>query len=194
MAMAVVDLTGWVTSWAAAHDHSYDDQLGPLAGNPAWNAADRERLARWKFGSYRARLQRTLNLLAGNQQSLADELTRRALACNDDLGAWLIAQQILGFGPALASAMLMAYDRRRFTVIDVRAFNSIVLLVRTGSLTGQGVDPGPLVQDARFSHARTWLAYLSACRALAMVTGCSLRDVDRALYQANGRDMLPAAR
>jgi hypothetical protein len=194
MSTAVVDLTGWITSWTAAHDHSHDDQLGPLEGKPAWDAADRELLARWKFASNRARLRRTLNLLAGNEQSLADELTRRALACNDDLGAWLIAQQIRGFGPALASAMLMAYDRKRFTVIDVRAFKSIVLLVRTGSLTGRDVDQGPLVQGARFGHARTWLAYLSACRALATATGCSLRDVDRALYQANGQDTLPTAR
>jgi hypothetical protein len=193
MATSVVDLTDWVTSWAAAHNNSHDDQLGPLEGKPAWNAADRELLARWKFESNRARLKRTLNLLAGNEQNLADELTRRALTCNDDLGAWLIAQQILGFGPALASAMLMAYDRERFTVIDVRAFRSIVLVVRTGSLTGRDVDPDPLVQSARFSHARTWLAYLSACRALATVTGCSLRNVDRALYQANGQDTLPTA-
>jgi hypothetical protein len=86
MATAVVDLTDWVTSWAAAHNHSHDDQLSPLEGKPALNAADRELLARWKFESNRARLKRTLKLLAGNEQSLADEITRRALACNDDLG------------------------------------------------------------------------------------------------------------
>jgi hypothetical protein len=61
-------------------------------------------------------------------------------------------------------------------------------------LTGRDVDPGPLVQGARLGAAGTWLAYLNACRALAMVTGCSLRDVDRALYRANGRGMLPLAR
>jgi hypothetical protein len=194
MAKAVVDLTDWVTSWAAAHNRSHDDQLRPLQGKPALDAADRQLLARWKFESNRARLRRTLNLLARNEQSLADELTRRALACNDDLGAWLIAQQILGFGPALASAMLMAYDRERFTVIDVRAFRSIVLLVQTGSLAGHDVDPGKLVRGGRFGAAGTWLAYLDACRALAMVTGCSLRDVDRALYVANGRDTLPRTR
>jgi hypothetical protein len=193
MTTAVVDLTDWVTSWAATHNHSHDDQLRPLQGKPALDAADRQLLARWKFESNRARLRRTLNLLARNEQSLADELTWRALACNDDLGAWLIAQQILGFGPALASAMLMAHDRERFTVLDVRAFKSIVLLVQTGSLTGRDVDPGLLVRGARPSAAGTWLAYLNACRALAIVTGCSLRDVDRALYRANGWDTLPSA-
>jgi len=70
------------------------------------------------------------------------------MACNDDLGGWLIAQRILGVGPALASAMLMAHDPERFTVIDVRAYRSVVLLAQTGGLTGNGVDPTRLIERA----------------------------------------------
>ena len=192
--VAAVDLAGWVKRWAEAYDHPHDQQLAPLWGKPEFDAADRELLARWKFHRYRARLARTLNLLRDNDQRWADELTRRALACNDDLGAWLIAQRIGGVGPALASTMLMAHDRERFTVIDVRAFKSIQALVEAGSLSGDGVDSGRLVQGARFTQAGTWLAYLHACRALAATTGHSLREVDRALYAANGRAALSATR
>ena len=190
----VVDLTNWVKRWAETYNHPHDEQLAPLWGKPELDAADRKVLARWKFQFYPSRLQRTLNLLADNEQGWADDLSRRALACNDDLGAWLIAQRILGVGPALASAMLMAHDRERFTVIDGRAFKSIRVLVQAGSLTGSGVDPGRLVQGAQFTWAGTWLAYLHACRVLAETTRQSLRDVDRALYAANGRDTLPTNR
>jgi hypothetical protein len=193
MPTAIETLTEWVRSWAAAYNGPHDDQLRPLNSKTEWNSTDRERVAHWKFESNRARLTRTLKLLARNKPSLADELNRRALACNDDVGAWLIAQQILGVGPALASSMLMAYDRERFTVIDQRAFSSIVVLVQSGSLTDSDVDPGPLIQGAQFT-AGTWLAYLNACRSLRRITGCSLRTVDRALYEARGQAGLPTAR
>jgi len=192
MTAAVVDLAAWVRLWAREYPQPHDEQLGPLWGKPALDAEDRKLLARWKFESDRRRLQRTLNLLAGNDPSWADELTRRALACNDDLGAWLIAQRILGVGPALASAMLMAHDRKRFTVIDSRAFQSIRVLVQSGSLKGDGVDPGRL--QGAVASGRTWLVYLNACRALGAATACSLRDVDRALYAAKGREALPQSR
>jgi hypothetical protein len=100
------------------------------------DAGDRELLARWKFQQFPSRLRRTLDLLAGNDQPWADALTRRALACNDDLGAWLIAQRILGVGPALASAMLMAHDPARFTVLDVRPVRRQGACRVPGRLTG----------------------------------------------------------
>jgi hypothetical protein len=89
--------------------------------------------------------------------------------------------------------MLMAHDPERFTVIDVRAYRSVVLLAQTGGLTGSGVDPTRLIERARFSAAGTWLAYLHACRALATAVSCSLRDLDRALFAAKGRAGLPTA-
>jgi hypothetical protein len=193
MASAVRDPATWISRWAAAYHRPDDDPLAPLQGKAVLDASDRELLARWKFQSFPSRLQRTLDLLAGNDPRWADDLTRRAVACNDDLGAWLIAQHILGVGPALASAMLMAHDPERFTVIDARAYRSVVLLAQTGVLTGNGIDPTRLIERARFSAAGTWLAYLHACRALATAVGCSLRDLDRALFAAKGRAGLPAA-
>jgi hypothetical protein len=192
MAAAVRDAGIWISRWAAAYDHPHDIQLQPLAGKAVLDIKDRALLARWKFQSFPARLRRTLDLLAGNDQDQADEFSRRAVACNDDLGAWLIAQRISGVGPALASAMLMAHDPERFTVLDVRAYRSIVLLAQTGLLPSYGIDPTRLTERARFSAAETWLAYLHACRALARAVGCSLRDLDRALFAAKGRAELPA--
>jgi hypothetical protein len=182
-----------INRWAAAYQHRDDDPLGPLQGKAVLDASDRDLLARWKFQRFPARLRRTLELLARNDQNQADELSQRALSCNDDLGAWLIAQRILGVGPALASAMLMAHDPQRFTVLDVRAYRSLLMLAQTGVLTGNGVDSTRLLERARFTAAGTWLAYLDACRTLAATVGCSLRDLDRALFAAKGRAGLPTA-
>jgi hypothetical protein len=193
MAAAVSDPATWISRWAAAYQVPDDDRLVRLHAKPVLDAGDRELLARWKFHHFPSRLRHTLDLLAGNDQPWADELARRAVGCNDDLGAWLIAQRILGVGPALASAMLMAHDPGRFTVLDVRAYRSIVLLAQSGVLAGNGIDPTGLLERARFSAAGTWLPYLHACRALATAVGCSLRDLDRALFAAKGRAGLPAA-
>jgi hypothetical protein len=193
MAAAVSDPATWISRWAGAYQAPDDELLAPLRGKAVLDAGDRELLARWKFQRFPSRLRRTLDLLAGNDHAQADDLTRRAVACNDDLGAWLIAQRILGVGPALASAMLMAHDPERFTVLDVRAYRSIQLLAQTGVLASRGVDPTRLLERARFGAAGTWLAYLDACRGLAVSVGCSLRDLDRALFAAKGRPGLPAA-
>jgi hypothetical protein len=96
MAAAGADPTSWVRRWAAAYHHPHDAQLQPLQGKSVLDAGDRALVARWKFQSFPARLRRTLDLLAGNDQAQADEFSRRAVACNDDLGAWLIAQRIRG--------------------------------------------------------------------------------------------------
>jgi hypothetical protein len=162
MATAVVDLTDWVTSWAAAHNHSHDDQLRPLQGKPALNAADRQLLARWKFESNRARLRRTLTLLARNEQSLADELTWRALACNDDLGAWLIAQQIHG---RLRRHPGSAYPRRGRCLepgpLPARGGRAVLLQPQplpvpgtsvTATITAPGTAASGLAVGASFSH------------------------------------------
>jgi hypothetical protein len=89
--------------------------------------------------------------------------------------------------------MLMAHDPERFTVLDVRAYRSIRLLAQGGVLAGVGIDPTRLIERARFSAGGIWLEYLHACRALATAVGCSLRDLDRALFAAKGRAGLPTA-
>ncbi len=113
-----------------------------------------------------------------NHQRLAD-LTSRAFACNDDLGALLVVCQLAGPGPALGSVFLMANAPDRYTVMDTRALKSLRAL---------GLIP-PGRADAT---AADWLDYLRACRALASKVGASLRTIDRALYQANGSTDVPS--
>ena len=104
-------------------------------------------------------------------------LTRRAFVCADDLGALLILTLIPGVRAAGQSAILTARDSERYTVMDVRALRSLIMMGLWHE-TDQGAAPASCL---------TWLHYLDVCRELAQSCGRSLRTVDRALWAANGR-------
>lgn len=103
------------------------------------------------------------------------DLSGRAFGCNDELGALLILSLTPGCQAAGASAPLMAQNPARYTVFDRRAISSLKFL---GHWTEEAA--------ARPCYA-AWSGYLATCRWIAESTGRSLREVDRALYQANGR-------
>jgi hypothetical protein len=65
------------------------------------------------------------------------------------------------------------------TVIDVRAVNSLVV-------NGEIADPAPTPYPR-------YMDYLKVCRTISRRCDRSLRAVDRALYQANGRSSGTAA-
>lgn len=75
------------------------------------------------------------------------DLTRRAFACDDELGALLILNQVPGLSTAGSSAVLAAQNPTMYTVMDRRALASLVALGRWS--TGR-----------RTAEARDWLLYL----------------------------------
>jgi hypothetical protein len=83
-------------------------------------------------------------------------------------------RQLSGVGKALGSAILMARDPARHAVIDVNAAQAIQALGYLRDL------PGPRGGKS----LPTWDRYLAAARDLALRTGWTLRDTDRALFTA----------
>jgi hypothetical protein len=169
------DLGSWVTSWAAIYEGADDEdrRLRRYVGCSHLDQAAVADLVDWKFQTWPARRVRTHKLLERENTERVADLTGRAFACNDDLGALLLVAELSGVGAALGSSLLMAHDPRRYTVIDVRALRSLREL---GLLPPGGHD----------ATTQDWLTYLDACRALERESGSSLRDVDRALYRAAG--------
>jgi hypothetical protein len=102
-------------------------------------------------------------------------LTKRAFACDDELGALCILTLIPGLNAAGASAVLTAQNPERYTVMDVRALASLTALGRWDADT-----------HGTKASALAWPEYLEACRAIAKGTDHGLRIVDRALWTANG--------
>jgi hypothetical protein len=164
----------WIDCWSAEYRRDWDADLEELAGKDAFSGDDVERVYTWKY----RRMWRQKKIAA--MRDLAEErvvdLTRRAFSCPDELGALTILTVLPGAGAAGASAMLMARDPARYTVMDVRAIRSLTTL---GLWSEQ--------QGTRAS-CLFWPDYLVICRELASRADRPLRAVDRALWAANGHD------
>jgi hypothetical protein len=111
-----------------AYDMKYDDQLDGLQGKQSFDHVDIDQVIRWKFGTWPARLQTTITNIAKNSDRDCENLTSRAFRSDDDLAALLLVTELSGVGKALGSAILMARDPARYTVIDVNAAQAIQAL------------------------------------------------------------------
>jgi hypothetical protein len=174
---APVDLRAWVEAWSTLYPAHHDDVIGKFEGATSFDVDDLEEIVDWKFGSMSHRRANAKRGLAREADRVAP-YTRRALACNDDLGALLILCEFHAVGPAMASTILMFAKPQRYTVMDTRAIKSL-----------RALD----VFHARYTDAMAydWPGYEEACRGIADKTQLDLRTVDRALYQANGNADLP---
>jgi hypothetical protein len=176
------ELHALLDAYRAQYRVEYDEVLRQFEHKTCFDREDVDVVATWKFGSWPQRLARTRNLLAKNSDRDIENLTARAFRCNDDLGALLLIELLVGVGKALGSAILMAHEPRRYTVIDVNAARAIHTI---GYLRNC-----PRRTD-RNRGLPNWDHYLAAVRDIAARTGWTLRDVDRALYCA-GRERFTA--
>ena len=167
-------LLQWIAEWSEKYPSS-DGVLLPLHGRAAFTLKEIDTIVEWK-------LQNTPNYLMVARRHLGSlpegyvlDVTARALACKDDLGAFLILQDLKGVKLAIASAILMTALPERFTVYDDRAKKSLQAL--------------NLLQDSPCKGE--WLNYLHSCRQIARSTRFDLRTIDRALWAAKGKTGLP---
>ena len=171
-------LRALLDAYRSLYTVEYDEVLRQLERKTIFGRDDVELVATWKFGNWPQRLARTRNLLGRNSDRDIENLSARAFLCNDDLGALLLIELLGGVGKALGSAILMAQQPSRYTVIDV---NAVRALQAVGYLRDC---PRPTNRQRSLPG---WDHYLAAVRDIAARTGWTLRDVDRALYCA-GRE------
>src|SRR5579862_3474723 len=106
----------WLRKWNVLYDTSYDNEVSKYRGRKSLGLNELEVIYGWKYrGLWPAKEIRALRSHVADRQ--ARDWTRRALACPDDLGALCIAGLLAGAGPGGASAVLMAADPIRFTVM-----------------------------------------------------------------------------
>jgi hypothetical protein len=136
----------------------------------------------WKFQSMPHRRHRALLGISPERWVHATQRIEKALIAPGDVLPLkcLIGSRggIFGFGPAMGSAVLAACRPETFTVADVRALTTLRAIGY--------VPPGP--STFRLSD---WEPYVRICRRIATRCERSLREVDQALWAANGRDNLP---
>lgn len=171
-------LRAWVQAWANEYRAADDAPLAAFAGRDFLDRDAMRVMVSWKFNNMAHRKANATRYLDKEPDGRIEDLTHRAFACSDDLGALLIVDVLRGVGPALGSSILMASDPERYTVMDARSLKSIRALDRLG--------PGwPEASE------REWLDYLGACRSLSDTTGEPLRRVDMALFSAEGSSEPP---
>ena len=103
--------------------------------------------------------------VAANSQTAVAEATGRALAAIDEPTRFAALLELHGVGAPTASTLLYCAFPDDYPILDVRALESL------------GV-------KSRSSYPMSfWLAYLEACRALALSSGVSIRTLDKALWQ-----------
>jgi hypothetical protein len=106
--------------------------------------------------------------IKGNDPGDVSEALRIATTVQHDRTAVAVLCGLRGIGVAMASAILTAINRGRFTVIDWRALKAL------------DVEKSWLTID-------DYLDYLNCCRTKATEHGVSLRDFDRALWIEGGQ-------
>ncbi len=116
-------------------------------------------LARWKTPRSRRRV-------AGNSGAFVAAVTRTALTTPDERLRIEELTRLAGVGWPTASVVLHFCHRDPYPVLDVRALWSLGV-VKAPSRHGFDL----------------WWDYTRACRRLARNVGCSMRTLDRALWQ-----------
>jgi hypothetical protein len=163
--------TNWIDYWASRYEEKYpeyDDVLNEVGARvrqrSSYDRNDLLTVGRWKSA-------RVLPSLDSNTDEMIDHITRTAFVAPEPI-QHLVLTLLRGVGVPMASSLLMAWKPNVHTVIDVRAVNSLVA-------NGEIDDPSP-------NSYPPYMDYLKVCRAIAERCKCSLRRLDRALYQANG--------
>ena len=143
--------------------YQYDDDAEALDAGRRIKCGECSRsnleiIFRWKTRG------RGIGRLEGNSEDEIADALRLAVQAKTERAAISVLCGLFGVEIPVASAILTAIDPERYTIIDVRALQSL------------GVDDDPKTVDY-------YLEYLKHCRELAGQNSVSLRDLDRALWQ-----------
>ena len=103
--------------------------------------------------------------VAANSEAAVAEATGRALSAVDEATRILALLELVGVGVPTASTLLYFVFPDDYPILDVRALESLGVKSRS-------------VYPVGF-----WLAYLTACRTLALGAGVTIRTLDKALWQ-----------
>lgn len=162
----------WIAAWAGLYDDAYDDdRIGAIIGKVDPTYRDIERVYRWKSA-------RAVGHFQKNPKASVTKRVRSALQEPDEAVALATLVELRGVKARMASAILAVFRPERYTIMDWRAWES---LIAHGLLSDQ--------QGLNWQAA--WPGYLAECRRIAETNQVTLRELDRALWAAQGAVGLP---
>ena len=157
---------GWIEAWAAEYGDYDSSRVEDLFGKAKPTYEDIERVYRWKSS-------RSVGHFLSNDAEHVVSTVRSALRAKGDAAALARVETLNGVKARTGSALLAIFRPERFTVMDWRARQTLEAF-------------GYLQDLHRASWTNVWPDYMSLCRDIASRTGVSLRDLDRALWSAQG--------
>lgn len=115
-----------------------------------------------------------------NREDLVKEVTRSSFSSKNEQFQVEVLTLLKGVKYRAATTILHFRFPRRYTIMDYRAWESLqdTRLTR-GERKGFKIDRRYKIRDD-FEH---WMTYLTVCRNICKREGCSLRDLDKALWQ-----------
>jgi hypothetical protein len=165
----VIDAS-WIDFWADRYPVKSDDEVLNHVGARVRERGHYDRQDFVTVGTWKS--PRVKSRMASNTDEMIRDISATAF------GAPLAIQHRIltlleGVQVPMASSLLMVWQPDQHTVIDVRAVKS---LVKNGLMP----DPTPNMYPP-------YMEYLAMCKTISVRCRRSLRLLDRALYEANGR-------
>ena len=152
------EIPGLAARFGDADDRALDAAGRAAAARGFYAREEFLAVCTWKSPRSRPRVQ-------ANDAATIERHTRDALAAPDEATRMEALLRLDGVGVPTASTLLYFTDPASYTILDVRALESL-------GVRGRSTYP-----------VAFWLEYLYACRGLARVHGVSLRTLDKALWQ-----------
>jgi len=160
----------WIDHWADRYSVNADNDVLDRVGPKVRELGHYDRDSFLAVGRWKSR--RAISRMASNTDEMIHDLTATALAAPLPI-QHLILTLLHGVAVPMASSLLTVWHPEEHTVIDIRAVKSLVE-------HGEIPNPAPNTYPP-------YMEYLAVCKTIAQRCDRSLRTVDRALYQANGR-------
>lgn len=154
----------WIFRQAEKYPVEVDKEIASLAGRARPKYDEVLRVVRWKAA-------RSSGYFLRNDPAVVEALVLEALTADDPLEALDTLTVLHGVKERMASAILAAFRPDRYTVMDWRAWETLLAL-------------GHLSENEPRSWRKRWVPYLEACRTLAARFEVDLRTLDRALWEA----------
>lgn len=172
----------FITKYSQRYQYNYLDKNSKLEEEiravmrrkPAYITRDLlYKIVNWKAPRIRGRVKL-------NREDLVKEVTRNSFASKNEQFRVEVLTLLKGVKYRAATTILHFRFPRRYTIMDYRAWESLqdARLTR-GERDGFKIDKCYKIKDD-FEH---WMTYLTVCRNICKREGCSLRDLDKALWQ-----------
>lgn len=200
--LGLEDLSNWIQFHAEQYESSSDDVVLSIAENHNGYISKKDflKILKWKLQpNHFVAAQKQVEEFHKAFPTAIREKTKSACSADHPELALKalrgLPQMKTKNSVAVASCVLMVLDKENYTVIDRRANESLHALkpiikdiatrnIKVAYLCTQLTSLTPRVGFS--AVAEDWVTYLDICRELSRISKVSLRQLDRALYQASG--------